>query len=244
MKSILSLLLLLYSYTTINAQSFEYSGDFNKDVAFLLPEGRVDFEIMNGVSMPDRLVKIIEKFTKALSENKEWFNQQVNKAIAEDGEPMPYDKRMGITKEEYEYMVTKKFDVKINSTGQLYFDISYSKNKIYLKSSDTTDFTSIVIDLKSKKARINEKILAFDGPVIIESPDNVFNSSWRGYKWINEESSSTTIDFENIDNMVVKVYNITLGYIDASKQLYIDIKGGEFNKGEKTVDFKYRLLSK
>jgi hypothetical protein len=44
--------------------------------------------------------------------------------------------------------------------------------------------------------------------------------------------------------MVVKVYTITLGYIDTSKQLYIDIKGGEFNKGEKTVDFKYRLLSK
>ena len=237
------LLICIFS-TSICAQSFEHTVNVTQDIKYLLPEGNLDFEIMNGVSTSNRSEKIIKKVTKALAENKEWFSQQMTTAIKKDGSPVPYDKRMGITKEEYDYLTTKKFDIEISSTGEISFDVSYSESKIHIKPSDTIDFKSIIIDFKSKTASIDTKLLYFDGPVVIDSNENVFNSSWKGYKWINEELNTPEIDLENLENMVVKVYNLTIGFIDSSKQLYIDIKGGEYHKGERTVDFKYRLLSK
>ena len=110
MKSLLILCSLFCVFSTATlAQSFEYTEDLNKDIKSLLPEGKIGFEIMNGISSSDRSEKIIKKFTKALVENKEWFNQQMEMIKEKEGEPVPYDKRMGITKEEYDYMVAKNF---------------------------------------------------------------------------------------------------------------------------------------
>lgn len=244
MKSLLILCILfcILSAPTL-AQSFEYSEDLNKDIKHLLPEGKIDFEIMNGISSSNRSQKIIEKFTKALIENKEWFNQQMKNIEGKEGEPVPYDKRMGITKEEYDYMVAKKFDIGIHSTGQLSLDVTYSKNSLHIIPSDTTDFKQITIDFTSKKATIDKITLDFHAPININATDNIFNSTWKGYGWRLEESSTDTMDLDNLEDLVLKVYSLTVGFIDSSKQVYIDIKAGEYNRGEKTVDFKYRLLS-
>jgi hypothetical protein len=86
-------------------------------------------------------------------------------------------------------------------------------------------------------------ILNFHAHINIDATDHIFNSTWKGYGWRFEESSTNTMDLDNLEDLVLKVYNLTIGFIDSSKQVYINIEAGEYSKGEKTVDFKYRLLS-
>ncbi|GJM23811.1 MAG: hypothetical protein DHS20C16_02260 [Phycisphaerae bacterium] len=66
----------------------------------MIPKGRVDVQILE-LGAPPRAHELMKKMMAGMSSNSEWYANFVREH-AQPGEPLPYDARMGITKEEYD----------------------------------------------------------------------------------------------------------------------------------------------
>jgi hypothetical protein len=68
----------------------------------VLPSGRCELEVMT-IRFSDRANELALKLQTAVATNQDWFLEHVKRA--KPGEPLVYDRRLGLTKEEYaEYL--------------------------------------------------------------------------------------------------------------------------------------------
>jgi len=94
MRYILSIVILLAGYSA-PAQSREKAFQFIDSV---FHDSTCQFEITE-FDFPADIRNILLRFNNGIAANKEWFEQYASHAPA--GQPLPYDEKFGITREEY-----------------------------------------------------------------------------------------------------------------------------------------------
>lgn len=135
-NSFLALLIFLASCghsQTKNSQK-ALTGNIQSDLRTLLHHGKVIADIMDGVKQSQRQAELTRKFQTAIKDNYEWFLEYM-KTVPE-GEPMPYDPKLGLTKEEYTELTGYMENIEVVSTGKEDISIEMADNFILFNSNN------------------------------------------------------------------------------------------------------------
>lgn len=175
---------------TTNSQK-KLTGNIQSDLKTLLPNNKVTADIMDGVLQNPRQVELMKKFQSAIKENYDWFLEYM-KTVPE-GEPMPYNAKLGLTKEEYTELMAFMNNVEVVSTGKEEIVIEIKDNFIRFKSHNKlAGLDSLIIDLKSNIVTFGQYKMTFADTLNITTDQNGLKSKWTGYSWKFEDPKIQT----------------------------------------------------
>lgn len=124
-------------------------------------------------------------------------------------------------------------EIDITTTGVIKFQISTIDSIIELRAIAINSFPIVSINLKSNIAKINNQELEFDRKVIVNDSNNILESKWNGFRWKIDRTTSTEI---------IK-YKFTVGRIENSGKIYIEITGLNFEQSTWKENYNIRLRS-
>lgn len=186
----LSFLLTLF-FTNVHAQQYiVYEDDAVEKVYNWLQEGANTFEVL-GKDVPDDLKAIIIKYRKAVTKEKIWFDKY--KEEHKNVTPLPYDKKFGITKDEYSRLH--------NEYPSLPLTVTKKENITVIKKDGVITFVGEDDFKFLKPVTINKN----DGKLLIENSEKTkylgatkIDSSafgkYTGYKWRYELGDKGAVD--------------------------------------------------
>lgn len=245
MKTIIALLtIIVLSTGSTNSQtnSSQLTGDISIDLKNLLPDGQYIADIMDGIKQSSRQVELAAKFQKNISKNYDWFVDYM-KTIPE-GEPMPYHKKLGLTKSEYEEFINSLNDIEIVSTGKENVMIEVKNDTINFSSKGKlSNYNLLKIDLKDNTVIYRELKMTFSDTSNITNDKNGLRSKWKGYNWKFEEPNDLSFDdLKDLENLKMKRYSLTIGRLEKNGKTFLSFKGREINVGVKIVDFELPII--
>lgn len=222
---------------TTNSQK-KLTGNIQSDLKMLLPNGKVKADIMDGVLQNPRQAELTKKFQSAIKENYDWFLEYM-KTVPE-GEPLPYNAKLGLTKEEYIELMGFMDNVEVVSTGKEDIVIEVKDDFIRFKSQNKlADLDSIIIDLKNNIITFGQYKMAFADTLNITTDKNGLKSKWKGYSWRFEVPKNLDIsDLKDLSTLSMIQYKFTIGRLEKNGKTYMSLKGREVEDGAKTVDFE------
>lgn len=233
--------LTIFGISQSNAEQKDLTGDIRADLKVLLPGQEVTVNIMDGIKYSDRLIRLTGKFQAAVQKNYKWYVDHVKKTPK--GQPVPYDKKLGLTKDEYDEFLELAKDIEVMSTGTEKITIKYDADIITFKSKNKlANLNFLTIDLKNNTATFKEYKLPFEDTVKVTSEKNGFKSKWKGYKWRFEEPGNLNTDAtKDLDKLKAKIYKLSVGRLEKNGRSILNLKGTEIEDGEKTVEFELTL---
>lgn len=222
---------------TTNSQK-KLTGSIQTDLKTQLPNTNVNADIMDGVLQNPKQVQLTKKFQSAIKENYDWFLEYM-KTVPE-GEPMPYDEKLGLTKGEYPELMEYMDNVEIVSTGKEDITIEIKNDLIRFKSHNKlADLDSLIIDLKSNIVIFGQYRMTFADTLNITTDKNGLKSKWTGYSWKFEDPKDLDIsDLKDLITLKMIQYKFTIGRLEKNGKTYMSLKGREVEDGAKTVDFE------
>jgi hypothetical protein len=241
-KTIYTLTFLFFLSSCGNSQKTnlqkKLTGDITTDLKLLLPNSTVKADIMDGILQNPRQVELTNKFQKAIKENYDWFLEYI-KTVPE-GEPMPYNEKLGLTKEEYSELMAYMENVEVVSTGKENISIEIKDNFIRFKSHNKlADLDSLIIDLKNNIVTFGQYKMVFADTLNITTNKNGLKSKWKGYSWKFEIPENLDItDLKDLSTLNMVQYKFTIGRLEKNGKTYMSLKGREVEEGVKTVDFE------
>jgi hypothetical protein len=218
-----------------------------KAVSQLLPSRNHTVAVMDGVTMNPRLQVLLLKFQQGIQKNPE-VAQAMQKAVAAKQFPMPYDRRLGLTKAEYEEMqvLIDKREIKSVSTGTQQVTVTNQAGIIRFAAQDKIAMLNdFWLDTNRNEAHVGNHTLTFDQVLDITSSNNAYGSAWTGYRWefmTPKDLDLTNYDMRNLSNLNATMYRITVGKIAKTGQTLVQIKGMEIEGGVRTVSFETPLF--
>ena len=220
-----------------NSQT-KLTGNIQVDLKTLLPNSKVKADIMDGVLQNSRQVELTKKFQSAIKENYDWFLEYM-KTVPE-GQPMPYNQKLGLTKERYTELMGFMNNVEVVSTGKEDIIIENKGNFIRFKSHNKlADLDSLVIDLKNNIVTFGQYKMTFSDTINITTEKNGLKSKWTGYNWKYEDPKNLDIgDLKNLSTLKMIQYKFTIGRLEKNGKTYMSLKGTEIEDGAKTVEFE------
>lgn len=221
--------------------------NFQDDINSLLPTGEYIVDIMDEVTMSPRRQELQEKFMTAMKENQAWFLEQ-QKIVETTGKGISYDPRLGLTEaewEEYKKFIDSMSDMQVVSSGTAKVTVTKTDETVSFKSDGKLSYLNeTTIDLKNKEVKVFDYSLPLIDTICVANADNVFKSSWRGYKWQFSDPANTTMPTtqEELANFSMKLYGLTLGLFDKTGKTYIEISGSETSEGRQTIRYKIPIV--
>ncbi len=225
------------SFQPANSQN-KLTGNIQSDLRTLLPNSKVSADIMDGVLQNPRQVELTKKFQYAIKENYDWFLEYM-KTVTE-GEPIPYNAKLGLTKDEYKELMDFMNNIEVVSTGKEDIVIEIKDDFIRFKSHNKlADFDSLIIDLKSNTVSFGQYKMTFADTLNITTDKNGLKSKWTGYSWKFEDPKNLDIeDLKDLNSLKMIQYKFTIGRLEKNGKTYMSLKGREIEDGAKTVDFE------
>ena len=92
----------------------------------VIPEGPVQVDVMQ-LGLPRRAVEIVQRLEAHLAEHPEWWSEHVRSAP--EGEPIPYDPRMGISEAEYLEFLELASAGTLNKVGEATLDFQWVSSR-------------------------------------------------------------------------------------------------------------------
>lgn len=222
---------------TTNSQE-NLTGNIQSDLKALLPNKNVQADIMDNVLQNPRQVELTKKFQSAITENYEWFLEYMK--TVPNGEPMPFNEKLGLTKEEYKELRALMDNVEVVSTGKEDIFIEIKDDLIRFKSHNKlAKLDSLTIDLKNNTVNYGQYKMLLADTINVTTDKNALKSKWKGYSWKFEIPKNLDMaDFKNLNTLNVIQYKFTIGRIEKNGKTYMSLKGIEFEDGIKSVDFE------
>lgn len=223
--------------------------DFEQDMNTLVPPGEYTVDIMDQVMMSPRRAELYAKFQKAIQANPEWFKLQ-EKIFEETHKATPYDPRVGMTEsewQEYKKLMDTMNDMYVESSGKAKVVVLKANDIISFKSEGSLSYlNSVTIDVKNKTVKIDEYTLPLLDTICVTNVDNVFKTSWRGYRFqfSNRDPTLTEIPTtqEELSKISMKLYGLMIGLFEKTNKTYIEISGSELKNGQKLMDYKIPIV--
>jgi hypothetical protein len=192
---------------------------------------------MDSIKTTPRQIELMLKFQTAVQQNREWFTQYIKDV--KPGQMMPYHPNLGMTKTEYEELISNTKNIESISSGKENILIVNDGKIITFRSQGKlAGYNSVEINLDSNMVKIGSYHLKFSESVNVTNENNALKSKWKGYNWRFEYPGNTTVDLmKNYEKMQLKNYIFTLGVLEKTGKIFIQMKGDEINYGVKEVSF-------
>lgn len=147
------------------------------------------------LSISQEYMDIAQKLQKAIQANQAWF-MEYSKAAKPDA-PLPYDEKMGITKEEYQKLIDADKNVKLVEEKKI--DIAFTKmadGKIKITTTPTSPIDKIIID--EKVGVTTDHGLLKDATVVNNQDKNSVTGPWKGMQWKTESMNEAKKEAKSI----------------------------------------------
>ena len=203
--------------------------NYGEEIRKLLPEGKVQFEVLDSVEATARQIKLSEKFPIAYRENYDAFNAYFEKT--RNNQKAKYPKNKILSEKEFlEYMDFAKNIKLIPSQTEtveiIYSDDDYISFKASGKLAEV--FSQITYHIETNTFVLADSYtLDFSESVDVKTNTNAFKEPWQGYIWVFEETENIDLETEdlpnkeNIDKISMKQYKIRLGKLSSGKTIMI-----------------------
>jgi hypothetical protein len=153
-----------------------------------LPKGSTKFDIMQLMGSP-RLVEIAQRLQAAVAKDKDWWMSYVQ--TAKEGQPLPYDTRMGITKDEYNEFLSLSGKFTLQRAGQTNLRFTWSSpDTVSIDGSkDIPQISGTLIDFKKGTVSTPFAVLS-ETTVINNTLEDGPTGPWVGMQWKHVEITS------------------------------------------------------
>ncbi len=246
MKKTLILLISIIFLNSCNSQtkrnSPNISGNIKTDLNNLLQNGHFSADIMDGVKQSPRQQELTLKFQQGVQNNYEWFVEQLK--TVESGKPMPYHPNLGLTEDEYIELQSFNNDIEIISTGKENVEVIKNDSIISFKSQGKLKILeSVKVHLNKDEIIIGQYTLTYLGAANITDTNNGLKSKWKGHNWRYEFPENLDLGIlKDLENLKAKQYKFTIGKLEKNGKTFLQIKGREFYKGVKEVEFDIPII--
>jgi hypothetical protein len=247
MRHIQTLFLIILIAGCSNSQPVQkqITGELIDDLKVLLPEGKVNVDIIDGIKMNPKYEELNSKFMTGVQNNYDWFLEQ-QKIVEQTGNPMPYHPNLGMTEsefEEYKTFMENGTGVEMVKNGSAQINFKYQDNFINLSGNGRLDLLNDVrIDLTNNIVWIGDYKLDKFEKVNVDSDNNGLKSKWSGYQWrydySNKPEFNSLSSTEDLQNLNMKIYKLTVALLDKDKTTYIEITEKEIENGTRTKTFQ------
>ncbi|MHC8950450.1 hypothetical protein [Sphingobacterium hungaricum] len=190
----------------------------------------------------NRQLELTEKIKTALNDNLDWYYSYIKDVPP--GEPMPYHENIGLSLEEYTEFLELGASKNTFSSLSENLEIVLSDGIIRFDSQINMEILdSIQIDLNKNIVSLGKIRMPFKQTVDVSSEDNFFNSKWSGYSWgLEEPDGLEAMGLEDLLSAHIKSYNISIGKIEKTGQILINLNFKEINQGEKLMDISLPIF--
>ena len=122
--------------------------------------------------------------------------------------------------------------LEMRATGFVQYRISKKNQLLFLEPVQNKNMPSVTIDLAGNTVKVEGRKLKFVEKLQVSGNDNMFRSAWSGYRWNSESDTSKSA-----------AYKFTVGKIEKTGQLYLEILGPDVSKDNKKGFYHFRFLS-
>ena len=239
-------LILFYGCGNSQERKNELVGNLRADLEILIPNGKHEVDIIDGIIMDSRYEKLYEKFMIAMQENKEWFLEQ-QKIAKKTNSPVPYHPNIGMSEIEYEDFISLMNEgpgMEMVKSGTAMVHFKREKDLIKMSGTDRLDFINkITIDLENNIAFIGDVKLDIFKEIEVDTDKNGLKSKWKGYQWLFESSNlenglQDLESMKDVEKMSIKLYKLTIGRLDKDGTTYMEFTESELDNGVRTENIK------
>jgi hypothetical protein len=155
----------------------------------LLPADGTRADVMQLVA-PPRLNLLTAKLQQAAQKQPEWWIDQLHKA--KPGEPLPYDPRLGLTKEEYKELLSLWGAFSLRKTRTVRLSVKRDGMRITFNGGEELpDLRAVVVDLETG-AVTTPYGTATQWSRVEASPEQKATGPWNGVAWELERVDERT----------------------------------------------------
>lgn len=177
---------------------------------FISTGTKIQGDVMQ-VRASDEIEKLATKMKEAMKKNPEWAIEFMSSAP--EGQPLPYNEKMGLTKKEYERLLElsqTQGAVSMQKTGAVDFTFEpLSDGRIKIVSSNSL-LNNIVISTDKVVTSAGDLT---DAKEINNQDPNAITGAWKGVKWSKESVNEKTMTGESIQFCIGKLEGKNQGII-------------------------------
>ena len=160
-------------------------------VRALLPPGTLRVDAMDLVP-PPRMTELSQKFQAAVRQDVEWFQQHVRSTP--QGEPLPYDARLGLTREEYDEFLRLATNVGLRKVAEAPLVVRAEGSRLVFDGgAGMPDLTGVAIDLAADRLVTPRDTVAGSDEVHNDGARAAMGP-WDGRTWDLEQLSEDARD--------------------------------------------------
>lgn len=159
----------------------------------LLKEGTYQADEMGWGLPADMNAKFIEITTKmqaSLQEHEDWSREMISNL--EEGEPMPYDEKLGITKEEYDFIINTDDHLQMNKVGESEVTITKTEEGLTIEIPSSKLMKKITFNADGSVAQIDADELSYDREVVASDEQNL-TGKWNGHTYQRKQENPQKI---------------------------------------------------
>jgi hypothetical protein len=158
---------------------------------------------MDGV-MPDGLAEATLKFNAARQSDPDWWSAAVRKAGP--GNPVPYEPKMGISKQEYDLIVHAPDLITLKKIRSQPVSVQTVGDRVTISGLEgMTELNGIEFNLTTRTVKTNVGEAQFQSAVEASPKQRKMTGPWSGYAW----SLVTDVQSPNAVNLDVDLGELT-----------------------------------
>jgi hypothetical protein len=163
------------------------------EIEALLPRDGAEVDVME-IVFPDRYMELLKPFQEATEKNRDWFQSHLRGATP--GEPLEYDARLGLTKDEYEEFLDLSGKATLRKSKTAKLSVSRHGSRIVLNGGEELPaLKDIVLDLDRNTVTTPFGDAKFSHH--FESRNTV-TGPWNGLAWRLEDSDKRAVLQEQV----------------------------------------------
>lgn len=218
------------------------SGNPISDLPFLLKKGTHKADIMDSIVQTPEQLRILGKFQKAIQENYTWYIEFL-KTVPE-GQPVPYDGKLGITQEEYKVISTMNEHTSVVPSAKEDLTIIHKDDFIYFKGTGRLMvFDSLKIDLLHNNIQFLDYQIPYSDTIRITDEKNGLKSKWFGFAYKLEVPKGLTLDdLKDLKSLNYKSFKMTIGQLERTRKPYLDFSARVIENGVKTLEIRVPVV--
>lgn len=206
-------------------------------------DGQTEVQILDSIVQPERLTELSMKFMTSVQDNYKWFLKYQEK---HPEKPMPFHKNFGITEAEYKEIQQLSGKTILKSSSTVLVNFIVTDSIIAFEAPEELAILNFIsIDINKSEIKFNDYLLTEAKNVEVHSTDNAFESPWKGKKWeFTYPENIESVNFSDLENLSVKIYQITIGQLKSDGSVVMILKGQEVESGLKTIQFEIPIKYK
>ncbi|BBI33472.1 hypothetical protein [Cohnella abietis] len=165
----------------------------------------------------ERANQITLKMQDSIKNNEEWYLTTLQSL--KKGAEFSYDSRLGITEEEYSFILNLNDHMKLIKIGETTIDIQSENKNLNFMISNSSVLKNFAINLAKNSINADLGEFSYSGKIVASDHQKI-TGRWNGYSWRLEEGYS-------------KAFQISLGQFKNNNKRIIYIKLLEFGKESK-----------